>query len=238
MDIDADYERLTVPCHSCGHTNVLSRANDVGHTRFAIGEENTCESCGGPIRVTLETASPDYQLLQSEARGLRAEKRYMLAVAALAQSFEMFFALAIRVMLVRHVANFGGADQNEVENLDDMLYKTTQRFTYTKMRNMFINLALRPRPLSITEAAAFVHNAENLAKEPTDNAIRSAHDTELGEILLRLKRLQIGSLRNRVVHKHAYRPRLEELNESLDPARQLTDQLWIRLDLTRSLIGD
>jgi hypothetical protein len=242
MDIAAEYERLTVPCHVCGHSNIINRAADLGYTGFAIGRETSCENpeCTSTVRVTLETANPDYEQMMWEAYGLRAEKRYMLAVAVLAQAFEMFFALAVRVMLVHHVANFSNSTDDEVRRLDETLFEATKKYTYGRMRNLFTSLALRPRPASLKEAQQLISRDKisGLCERQTDEALRTIADQHLGALLLQLDGLSIGDLRNQVVHKHAYRPTLDELNESLDSAIHLTGDLWIKLDLSRSLRGD
>jgi len=240
MDIGAEYERLIVPCHECGRTNIISRSSDLSDTGFAIGKELPCQNphCEANVRVSLEAADPDYQLMIWEATRLRGEKRYMLAVAALAQAFEMFFALAVEVMLIHHVANFGNATEDELTKLAGDVYEATERFTYWKMRNLFISVAVRPRPSSVSEAAQIIGNISALAKERSDTELSSSGDPRLTELLFRLMALTIGNLRNRVVHKIAYRPRVQELNESLGQATRLTGELWVTLELSRSLRGD
>ena len=239
MDIGAEYERLIVPCHVCGRTNVVNRASDLGETGFAIGRELLCQNpdCKGTVRVTFETANPDYQNMIWEARRLRAEKRYMLAVAALTQAFEMFFALGTEVMLVHHVANFASATDEQVTELIEELFKATRTHTYARMRNLFISLALKNRPSSVAEARLFIREAKTPPKELTDEAITMSTGEELAKLLLRLNHLSIGTLRNRVIHKYAYRPTLPELNESLDQATRLTGDLWVNLNLSTSLCG-
>jgi len=229
MEIGADYERVIVLCHRCEHTNVFNRATDLGHTGFAIGTERPCEKCGQPVRVTFEAASPAYQLLIRDAYEMRSEKRYMLAVAAVAQSFEMFFALAVEIMVVHHVAHFGSAADDEIEQLANELFNRTKSFTYSKMRNLFTNVALIARPANVAEAASIIASVNKLAKDPSDATIERTAVGKLIPHLLQLKQLPLGSLRNMVVHKYAYRPLLEEVDRCLDPARALTDDLWITL---------
>ena len=239
MTIGAEYERLILPCHRCGTTNIINRASDLGDTGFAIGKELPCQNveCTATIRIGFETADPDYQLLIWEALRLRVEKRYMLAVTALAQAFEMFFALAVEVMLVHHIANFSTATVNELEYVSNLLFDTTKKYAYSQMRNLFIALAMKPRPTSSAEAEELIRKIPELVKDHSDDLLRAIGDAELGGLLLRLKALTIGSLRNRVIHKRAYRPKVEELDESLDVATRLTGDLWIRLSLSRSLRG-
>ncbi|HEV7486105.1 MAG TPA: hypothetical protein VGQ65_10520 [Thermoanaerobaculia bacterium] len=242
MDIGAEYEILTVPCHVCGHTNVINRASDLGYTGFAIGREQPCqnEECASTVRVTFETANPDYQQMICEAHGLRGEKRYMLAVGVLTQAFEMFFALSVEVMLVHHLANFSDSTTDELNLLNDELFDATKKYTYSRMRNLFISLALMNRPASVAEARELISpdRISRLSKDPSNETLRSTDDPQLAALLIHLKTLTIGDLRNRVVHKRAYRPRLDELNEALDPATRLTGDLWVKLDLSRSLRGD
>jgi len=242
MDIGAEYEILTVPCHVCGYTNIINRASDLGYTGFAIGRESPCQNpeCASTVRVTLETANPDYEQMIWEARGLRAEKRYMLAVGVLAQAFEMFFALAVRVMIVHHLANFSNSTDDDLKRLDDELFEVTKKYAYGRMRNLFISLALMPRPSSLEEARHLIapDRISCLCQSHADQELQATADPQLRRLLVELKALSIGDLRNQVVHKHAYRPTLEELNESLDPALRLTGDLWVKLDLSRSLRGD
>lgn len=239
MDIGADYETITMPCHSCGEVNLYNRATDLRDLGKVVGKEFPCFTCGKPVRISIEYGNPPYEMFIFDCYTFRAERRYMLAVSTLAQALEMFFALGVEILLFHHVRN---ADKDvtdeELGGLGDELFESTKTYTYFRMRNLLLNCAVqRLRPTSLAEARAVIARIPSLSDEPSDSTLEAVTDSALKPLLVRLKALPIGTLRNWVIHKHAYRPNLDELNECLDPAHELTSQIWMHLKLSESLRG-
>ena len=61
--------------------------------------------------------------------------------------------------------------------------------------------------------------------EPSDDAICGLPDKKLSEVLLRLKKCKVSSLRNNVVHKNAYRPTLEEVDDAIEESSSILCRL-------------
>lgn len=242
MELEVDYEVVTISCLRCGHVNIYNKADDLDDRDDVAGIERPCQNpnCPEIIRIPMETANPPYELFLFDAGWYRRRKRHMQAVAMLAQAFEMFFALGVEVMLIHHPWNATGrTDQATAEDLASRLFDKTQKFAYAKMCSLFINLAAQPRPNSFLEAEALLSRVEILASlSEANRAIEAVADSDLRMLLTQLRDLPLPSLRNRVLHKRAYRPRASEVDECLKPAHELTSQLWIRLELSESLRGD
>lgn len=235
MVIEVDYENATVSCRSCGHVNILNRATDLAGIDFIAGVERPCETCAKPVRIPLENANPPYELFVFEAKQQRAVKRYMRAAGTLAQAFEMFFALVIDVIVLHHPWNAADETDEAATGLRDALYEVTEEYTYRRMRNVMINLALRDRPQTFETAHRVVQEIPAMTKDLSNESIMSGAEPRLAALLLELKRLPVDSLRNRVIHKRAHRPTLEELDQCLEPAPRLLSDIWIALRLSDSL---
>src|ERR1041385_1786483 len=241
MELEVDYEVVTISCHRCGHVNIYNKADDLDDRDDVAGIERPCQNpdCPEIIRFPMETANPAYELFLFDAGWYRRRKRHMQAVAMLAQAFEMYFALGVEVMLIHHPWNATGrTDQAAAEDVASRLFGKTKKFAYPKMCNLFINLAARPRPSTFAEAEALLLRIETLASiSEANRAIAAVADADIAALLTQLRDLPLPSLRNRVLHKRAYRPRAAEVDECLKPAHHLTSQLWIRLNLSESLRG-
>jgi len=55
---------------------------------------------------------------------------------------------------------------------------------------------------------------------PTDREIKSISNDSLSKILLKVKKSKINQIRNKVVHKDAFRPSLEEVNKYMVESRE------------------
>lgn len=67
--------------------------------------------------------------------------------------------------------------------------------------------------------------------DPKDAAIESLGDAKLVPLLKALKATAIHTLRNRVVHKQAYRPTREEVEGALEETRSILFPLTSHLQL-------
>jgi hypothetical protein len=166
--------------------------------------------------------NPAYELFIFSADGLASEKRYMLCVTTLAQAWEMFFTtFAYSNFLYRPFFADGGPgrDRERFDRLESDLGIAMRRFTFDPLRNMLINTVLErlhPGAPDEPETAIARVRKENFGQQPTRARVEAFHTPPVREVLLQLQEVQIGELRNRVVHKDPYRPCLVEVDTCLE----------------------
>jgi len=100
------------------------------------------------------------------------------------------------------------------------------------MRALFLQHIVAGRsPQGLNEAATLVAGLSDKPGDPKDSAIEALGDAALVPLLMALKRAAINNLRNRVVHKQAYRPRREDVETALQETRSIVFPLTARLKL-------
>jgi hypothetical protein len=165
--------------------------------------------------------------LISDCEDLKAQKYYSYCILNLAQAFEMFFALYLRVQfLYKPYASERPDSLDKFNNCVTLLFDATRKYTYTKMRNIFLNLIVRGanyRSLAESESGISALNADT--NEPSDDDIRAIQHSDMREVLLRLKKCKVSELRNDVVHKVGYRPNISEVELALDETASILHRL-------------
>jgi hypothetical protein len=146
----------------------------------------------------------------------------MLCVMSLAQAWEMFFAtFAYSQYLYRpfhHNARYPGRTER-FDGLAKQLGDAIWNFTFHPLRNVLVNTVVegvRPRTLDESEIAIARIRGDSFDQRPTKARVAAFPDPSVRAVLLQLQELRIGELRNRVVHKDAYRPRRWEIEECGD----------------------
>lgn len=87
-----DYETITATCDHCAVTSIFNRLEDIGFPGPYAGESITCLACSETFQVTADIINAKFELFLWDADRQFQSKRYMLAVAALGQAWEAFFA--------------------------------------------------------------------------------------------------------------------------------------------------
>jgi hypothetical protein len=112
------------------------------------------------------------------------------------------------------------------DNLDQLnrmaaaLYEATKKYPYAKLRNLFLNRVLANQQItSLNHAELVIRNISNSCHEPSDQSIVQFPDQKIADLLRRLKNSEVAELRNKVVHQHAYRPTLAEVDSALEETR-------------------
>ena len=88
-----------------------------------------------------------------------------------------------------------------------------------------------PSSKDLADAAAVIAGLPDNPGDPKDTAIESLGDAKLVPLLKALKATSINTLRNRVVHKQAYRPTREEVEAALQETRSILFPLTSHLQL-------
>ena len=219
--IEPNYETATARCEHCGAICTFSRVDDLKTVGPVSGERVTCESCGQQFWINADVINTPYEFLIDDAREHFRIKRYMPAIASLAQAWEILFA---HFAWGRYVyAPFFATDRHgrDVKHLNDLssrLTTVTETFTFAPMRNLLIHTVardLRPRTIPHAFTAIDRIKTEGFRNDPPATLYAQETDAATREVLEQTSQLTVGRLRNNVIHKHAYRPRRAEWNLAL-----------------------
>ena len=223
-----DYETITAQCDECGSICILNRVDDIGDPGpYDSGYYVGCTECGRPFWVYGDAIDSAYELLLFDAEEHMRGKHYILCVTSLAQAWEMFFATFVYSNYlyrpffhdVRHPEKL-----ERFESLSDRLGDAIWNFTFDQLRNVLVNTVVegvRPRTLDESEVAIAGIGDYNFGRRPATARVDALSDPSVRAVLLQLEDLQIGELRNRVVHGNSYRPRRWEVEECSDEIQVL-----------------
>jgi hypothetical protein len=158
---------------------------------------------------------------------LYARKQYMTCILNIAQAYEAFFSLYLRVeILFKPFA----VDQNKLNNLLDTLSKS--RYTFDPLCAIFLQMVVDDAsPRNLTEAATALSDLSAKPSKPKRDALNSVKDSKLREHLKAIYDTKIHVTRNRVVHDRAYRPTREEVEMAYTEASETLCALTERLNL-------
>jgi len=100
------------------------------------------------------------------------------------------------------------------------------------MRRLFLRLVVdNVAPASLADAKVAIEALPERPRDVPTQSIETVPDDCLRSLLLRLKAADVNMLRNRVVHKDAYRPRLDEAKRAHNEALEILGGLTARLRL-------
>jgi hypothetical protein len=225
VEIQAGYENISVPCPYCHAPNVYNRASDIGHCEPISNWHVVCasESCGASFDIIGDLVNPGHEMLLLDAYDFLREKRYIQAVLSATTAYELFFSHFLRVEFVYRASNRDtNPDRDSVDEMNVALkavQTAIERHTFGPMRRVFLRAVLdAPRPMNLAAAVAYV---QRISKSPADisrSDIDNVPDPNLRELLVQVFGTRIANLRNDIVHKTAYRPRLDETKAVVDDA--------------------
>lgn len=232
------YENFIAICPYCDFKNIFNRVTDLKDTDPIGFKTVKClsEKCEKSFNINGDLVSPAYQMLIFDCYDLLKEKKYSYCILNLAQAFEVFFSLYLRIKLIYKpfAIQRGKTRVNEINELNkilNFLYDAIKKYPYLKIRNIFINTVLSNQSNnSLEESNTFIENIMNLTTEPKKYLIKNISDKKLKSLLIKLKNSKIHELRNKVVHKDAYRPTLEEVEKAINKTREIVLGLSARLD--------
>jgi hypothetical protein len=117
-----------------------------------------------------------------------------------------------------------------VNNVLEKLNDTFRRAPYVKMRSVFIDLASRASPVTLEESFGIMDSLTTVSEQGNEWISGAFADERLRELMLRLKALKIHELRNDVVHKDAYRPTRETVDQAISEFGEDVLPLGVRLN--------
>lgn len=214
------YENFTAWCPLCNFKNIYNRVTDLGDVRPIGHKQVNClnPDCVQPFNISGDSINPAYQMLIYDCCELRDQKHYMYCLLNLVQAYEVFFSQYLRAeLLYRPYALDSYRDLDEFNRLANLLYAKVQKHTFAKMQNLFFHQVLQQQSRnSLTFSEVKIKGLPDKPPEPSDDKINSVVPPKLSVLLMRLKKSKVAELRNRVVHKHAYRPRVNEVDDFLE----------------------
>ena len=209
--IAATYENLSAVCEHCGHRNLFNRATDLPTLEPVSGLDVVClnKTCGKTFRIYGDTINPAFEMLVFDCAELYRLKHYASCIVHLTQAWETFFANFLRVELAykRYALD---------RNLDSLnsnltnLYDLSKRWTFGSLRNIFLNMCIEPVESVEALCGKCGHYKSKLEREGL-SGVRA----DIRGLLERLYDSEIGELRNKILHKSAYRPHKNEVDKYL-----------------------
>ena len=229
------YENFVAQCPWCGQESIFNRATDLKDLRPVAFRTVSClnPACGKQFNINGDSVNSAPEMLVFDCYELLQLKHYMNCILTLAQAYEVFFSLFLRVeLLYRPFAHDIGKDKNHLNRLAEQLSEKVKEHNFAHMRALFLRqLICGPHPANLAEAEAAIAGLEDLPRDPKDTELEALDDKQLVALLKAIKSTTINTLRNRVVHKHAYRPTREEAEAALDETRSVLFPLIRRFGL-------
>jgi len=234
------YENFEAECPHCSYWNIFNRVSDLKDiTPIAFRKVRCLNSdCNKEFNINGDHINSVYEMLVFDCYKLKQEKRYAYCILNLAQAYETFFSQYLRVeLLFKPFARDGEDNLDRLNELAQQLYDYTEKYAFTQMRDIFLNRAILCQSVnSLRDAALIIKQLKPLKKQPlpnapSDTAIANLSDSRLSELLKAVKGSKIAKLRNQVVHKYAYRPKLEEVEDAIEETRNTLFPLGVHLDI-------
>lgn len=228
------YENFVAECPSCGHECIFNRASDLRTFEPIGGLDVSClnEKCGKPFRLVGDSVNERHEMLIFDCSELLERKQYMNCILNLALAYETFFSLFLRVELLYKPF---AADPDQLDRLNLLSKKLENKikgYTFHPMRALFLWQITKQRlAATFEEAEEIIKAFPDYPKDPKDSEIEALSDAKLIPLLKALRDTTIHELRNRVVHKQAYRPTREEVEDILKETRCILFPLTYRLRL-------
>ena len=235
----AGYENLAVDCPWCGYESVFNRTSDLLTLEPIGGLDTQClnEKCVKPFRIVSDSVNERHEMLVSDCHNLLRRKQYMHCILNLATAHEMFFSLFLRVELLYRplAADLSSHRLDEMDRLSEKLEGRIDGYTFAPLRALFLQQLINGQsPVDLDEAKKAIHAIPKRAKcvkGVSNDEIKDKSNASLKPLLIELNRSTIPELRNRVVHKRAYRPTLEEAKDAFDKTRSIIGPLTYLLDV-------
>lgn len=197
----AGYENIYLDCGHCGYENVFNRATELGLMPIS-GKEVKCQNCAQPVWINSDTIQmATYHWFLQELPMLKQKKLYRDYALTLCQGAENFFLQAVMNKKFDREPKY--ADENnglqvlEYQADSREYMKSIERKTFRGMRVIFLDIFKDERE----------HPSPRISQLKEDR-----REWAFGVV----ERSEIDVLRNKVVHKQAHRPTLQEVEQHDD----------------------
>jgi Protein of unknown function (DUF2934) len=235
------YENFEVECPWCQNEIIFNRASDLGTFQSIVGQTVVClnSDCRKSFWISNDSINTPHEMLIFDVKELYKQKHYMNCILNLAQAYEIFFSLYLRVeMLFKPFGFEPDLDINKLNQLATELYKKVRKYGFVDMRSLFLlHIMNGNSPNNLTQSKKMLAAFPNKPSAPKYNALKKAvKDTTLLKLLKSIKDSKIHEMRNRVIHQGAYRPTREDVDlaytETADTLLALTSYLDLNDDIS------
>jgi hypothetical protein len=216
----AGYENIEAVCPHCGRDIRFNRVTDLQDTEPVGGTEVRClhADCARSFRIIGDTINARFEMLVYDCYPLLEEKRYAYCILNLAQAYECFFSLFLRVALC-YEPQRGQLDLKAMNGDLRRLFDVTSRWTFGDLRNAFAFIVSRyGARIPADEVASCLAELATLKRVRFERSAAAASGA-WHDLLSKLWAASISALRNHVVHKVAYRPSRAEVERALAETR-------------------
>ena len=196
------------------------------------------EKCGKPFRLVGDSVNERHEMLIFDCYELLKRKQYINCILNLALAYETFFSLFLRVELLYKPFAANPDQLDRLNRLSKKLENRIKTYTFHSMRALFLWQITKQRSAATFDEAEETIKALKKKNKPAypdrppkDSEIEALSDAKLIPLLKALRDTTIHKLRNSVVHKRAYRPTREEVEDSLKETRCILFPLTYRLRL-------
>jgi hypothetical protein len=236
---DTTYETFEAECPHCAHWNIFNRATDLKQLGVISHASVNCldEACGREFYINGDQVGPAYRILYFDSYMLRSRKRYGSCIVNLSQSFEVFFHHYLEEELIwkpmlRGLRSCSGDPIADANRIAKLLYTETEKLAAKSLRHVFIWQVLNGESYLAPAAAEAIVRGIGKRITPPDSADISRFPApKLADLLAKLMKVNLFDLRNSVVHKHAYRPTLVEVDAAFEQCYEVLFGLARALDV-------
>ena len=219
-----NYENFIAECPWCNEENIFNRRDDLKTLEPISFRTVTCanESCKKEFKINNDSVNSSFEMFLFGCYELIKKKQYMHCALAIAQSYEVFFNLYLRVELLYKPFSYQqNRDISEINKVLKILNEKIERYSYCQMRSVFLNLLISNlEPKNLEKSKEIIDELNPC--DPSSSEIESIKENKrIYKLIIKLKNSSVNKLRNSVVHKRAYRPSKNEIEESLKEARYI-----------------
>jgi hypothetical protein len=250
------YENCMAICPRCRHDNIYNRRDDLETTRPVFHREVTCQNkeCKSEFIISDDLINPAHQMILFGLYEFLNQKKYMQTILAVAQAYEVFFGHALNVYVLYrpysrdwHRLHDGNSTVDEATKLysevnpetfnhtSDQLFEKTKRYAFDDMRHLFLSIQVnQPELTSLMDSKAWIEELPECPQKRvrvSKKDIGSISNRRLKVLLEGFLTTDINELRNKVIHKTAYRPTGDETRAHVKEAEKLIYASTSRLKL-------
>ena len=230
----AGYENVVSECPWCRCECIFNRASDLRTFEPIFGRDVSCMGCDKLFRLISDSVNERHEQLLFDCDELLERKQYMNCIISVTQSYEMFFGLYLRVAFLYRPfsSDWNAASLNHMNQVSEQLRKKVRKCAFWDMRAIFLRQVTAPSPpVNLVEAAEIIKTLDCKSPCPKEGDLRAVSDTKVANLLINLKKTTVNTLRNKVVHKIAYRPTRAKAENAVEEARSILLPLTNCLDL-------
>ncbi len=232
----AGYENIYVDCPYCKQQNVFNRISDLDNGD-SIDRLNDieCQYCKRKFSILDDrVTTAKYRWFIDELSIYKKQKQYRLYILNLCQGVECFFSQAIINKIIDRNSNL----RNDTGYLNTDQYNKARRYLDQKTVYDLCKKGSKKKTFEKTTfddlKEIFLYSFDDERKNDNGNLAKLKEDRR-EKSFQEIKETKINTIRNKVVHKQAYRPSLQEV-KNFDSLIKTLYWLGTYLDVRDSIL--